>query len=157
MQNSKNKSDEFEKLYQDYLNNKKKNVTRDWFLKNEIYKNKQPSKELLKYVEEKNNKNIETGSDINNNYETSNGDTEKKEENPKLAEIKEIKRMLSDGNADNNKEALERMLKLFKDAEPNEKVSKEKIEQDKKKIEDDLIDYFDDEELDEIFNLDYAS
>lgn len=139
IQNSKNKSDEFEKLYQDYLNNKKKNVTRDWFLKNEIYKNKQPSKELLKYVEEKNNKNIETGSDINNNPETSNGDTEKKEENPKLAEIKEIKRMLSDGNADNNKEALGRMLKLFKDAEPNEKVSKEKIEQDKKKIEDDLI------------------
>ena len=139
IQNSKNKSDEFEKLYQDYLNNKKKNVTRDWFLKNEIYKNKQPSKELLKYVEEKNNKNIETGNDINNNSETSNGDTEKKEENPKLAEIKEIKRMLSDGNADNNKEALGRMLKLFKDAEPNEKVSKEKIEQDKKKIEDDLI------------------
>lgn len=139
IQNSKNKSDEFEKLYQYYLNNKKKNVTRDWFLKNEIYKNKQPSKELLKYVEEKNNKNIETGSDINNNTETSNGDTEKKEENAKLAEIKEIRKMLSDGNSDNNKEALERMLKLFKDAEPNEKVSKEKIDQDKKKIEDDLI------------------
>ena len=29
IQNSKNKSDEFEKLYQDYLNNKKKNVTRE--------------------------------------------------------------------------------------------------------------------------------
>ena len=139
IQNSKNKSDEFEKLYQDYLNNKKKNVTRDWFLKNEIYKNKQPSKELLKYVEEKNNKNIETGSDINNNSETSNGDTEKKEENPKLAEIKEIKKMLSDGNAYNNVDALKKMLELFDKANPNEKVSKEKIELDKKKIEDDLI------------------
>lgn len=138
IQNSKNKSDEFEKLYQDYLNNKKKNVTRDWFLKNEIYKNKQPSNELLKYVEEKNNKNIETGSDTNNNPET-NGDTEKKEENPKLAEIKEIKKMLSDGNAKNNKEALGRMLELFDKANPNEKVSKEKIELDKKKIKDDLI------------------
>ena len=139
IQNSKNKSDEFEKLYQDYLNNNKKNVTRDWFLKNEIYKNKQPSKELLKYVEEKNNKNIETGSDINNNTETSNGDTEKKEENAKLAEIKEIKKMLSDGNSANNEAALKKMFELFDKAEPNEKVSKEKIEQDKKKIKDDLI------------------
>ena len=139
IQNSKNKSDEFEKLYQDYLNNKKKNITRDWFLKNEIYKNKQPSKELLKYVEEKNNKNIETGSDINNNTETSNGDTEKKEENAKLAEIKEIRKMLSDRNSANNEAALKKMFELFDKAEPNEKVSKEKIEQDKKKIKDDLI------------------
>ena len=132
----------FEEKYQEYLKNTNltnERKTRNFFLKDKVYNNvkwENISDKLKKYANKKDEE--DKNSQTNNNPETNN-DTEKKEENPKLAEIKEIKKMLSDGNADNNKEALERMLKLFKDAEPNEKVSKEKIEQDIKKIEDDLI------------------
>ena len=132
----------FEEKYQEYLKNTNltnERKTRNFFLKDKVYNNvkwENISDKLKKYANKKDEE--DKNSQTNNNPETNN-DTEKHEENPKLAEIKEIKKMLSDGNADNNKEALERMLKLFKDAEPNEKVSKEKIEQDKKKIEDDLI------------------